>query len=60
MNKAFPKFQNFSDEPIKVTHYQNNNNNNNNNIIIIITIVIYIHIYIYTLYYILFFEMHHN
>jgi hypothetical protein len=37
MNKAFPKLQNFSDEPIKVTHYQNNNNN----IIIIIT-------YIYT------------
>ncbi len=29
MNKAFPKFQNFCDEPIKVTHYQNNKNNNN-------------------------------
>jgi hypothetical protein len=52
MNKAFPKFQNFSDEPIKVTHYQNNNNNT---IIIIIIICTYIYILFYFI-----FEMHHN
>jgi hypothetical protein len=36
-----PKVSYFSDEAIKVTHYQNNNNN----IIIIIIIIIITHIY---------------
>jgi hypothetical protein len=37
VNKAFSKFQNFSDEPIKVTRYQNNNNIININITYIFT-----------------------